>query len=173
MIGTDSRVTFFLNSSVSEVVRALFDLYHSFDLFLFCVCSPLVCAGLRLLRLDMSKLLFLALFGLCLGLLSAFPAFEEHDGKNWVVLVAGSNGWYNYRHQVRDLCATILRTWQQSQLFTTSLPTCCPPGRSVPCLPDCSQERHPRRADCGHDVRWPSHARWVSFICILTTLTQY
>lgn len=32
-----------------------------------------------------------------------------------------------------------------------SFPTCCTPGRCVPCLPDRSQERHPRRADCGYD----------------------
>jgi glycosylphosphatidylinositol transamidase (GPIT) subunit GPI8 len=25
----------------------------------------------------------------------------EDTGKHWVVIVAGSNGWYNYRHQVR------------------------------------------------------------------------
>ncbi|XP_076830314.1 legumain [Brachyhypopomus gauderio] len=41
---------------------------------------------------------------LCLGLeLSAFPAQEQGNGKNWVVIVAGSNGWYNYRHQA-DVC---------------------------------------------------------------------
>lgn len=38
------------------------------------------------------------------------------------------------------------------------------PGRCVPCLPDCPQERHPRRADCGHDVRWPGHKRGVSSV---------
>ncbi|KAG9481810.1 hypothetical protein GDO78_010828 [Eleutherodactylus coqui] len=27
----------------------------------------------------------------------------EDGGKHWVILVAGSNGWYNYRHQA-DLC---------------------------------------------------------------------
>lgn len=27
----------------------------------------------------------------------------EDGGKHWVVIVAGSNGWYNYRHQVRAL----------------------------------------------------------------------
>lgn len=26
----------------------------------------------------------------------------EDGGKHWVVIVAGSNGWYNYRHQVRQ-----------------------------------------------------------------------
>uniref|UniRef100_A0A673BY58 Legumain n=1 Tax=Sphaeramia orbicularis TaxID=375764 RepID=A0A673BY58_9TELE len=46
-----------------------------------------------------------ALLGLSLGLVYAFPAPEEDDdgGKHWVVLVAGSNGWYNYRHQA-DVC---------------------------------------------------------------------
>ncbi|XP_053553516.1 legumain [Bombina bombina] len=34
----------------------------------------------------------------------AFPIDDPEDkGKHWVVLVAGSNGWYNYRHQA-DLC---------------------------------------------------------------------
>lgn len=28
---------------------------------------------------------------------------QEDGGKHWVVLVAGSNGWYNYRHQA-DVC---------------------------------------------------------------------
>lgn len=28
---------------------------------------------------------------------------QPHDGKNWVLIVAGSNSWYNYRHQVRRL----------------------------------------------------------------------
>ncbi|XP_077124121.1 legumain [Ranitomeya variabilis] len=41
----------------------------------------------------------------CLVALStAIPNEDpEDDGKHWVVLVAGSNGWYNYRHQA-DLC---------------------------------------------------------------------
>ncbi|XP_047668960.1 legumain [Tachysurus fulvidraco] len=33
----------------------------------------------------------------------SFPTQETGKGKNWVVLVAGSNGWYNYRHQA-DVC---------------------------------------------------------------------
>lgn len=33
---------------------------------------------------------------------SAVPMDDPEDGgKHWVVIVAGSNGWYNYRHQVR------------------------------------------------------------------------
>ncbi|KAM4691022.1 legumain [Rhinophrynus dorsalis] len=35
---------------------------------------------------------------------SSLPIEDPEDnGKHWVVLVAGSNGWYNYRHQA-DLC---------------------------------------------------------------------
>lgn len=44
---------------------------------------------------------FFALLGLSLGLVNAFPTQDPENGKNWVVIVAGSNGWYNYRHQVR------------------------------------------------------------------------
>ncbi|CDQ86798.1 unnamed protein product [Oncorhynchus mykiss] len=47
----------------------------------------------------------LALLGLLsLGLVAnAFPTQQSENGKNWVVIVAGSNGWYNYRHQA-DAC---------------------------------------------------------------------
>lgn len=31
----------------------------------------------------------------------------EDGGKHWVVIVAGSNGWYNYRHQVGNLSALV------------------------------------------------------------------
>ncbi|XP_073434233.1 legumain [Dendrobates tinctorius] len=38
------------------------------------------------------------------ALSTAIPIEDPEDnGKHWVVLVAGSNGWYNYRHQA-DLC---------------------------------------------------------------------
>ncbi|XP_040266800.1 legumain isoform X2 [Bufo bufo] len=38
------------------------------------------------------------------ALSAAMPIEDPEDGgKHWVVLVAGSNGWYNYRHQA-DLC---------------------------------------------------------------------
>ncbi|KAM6961328.1 legumain [Aplochiton taeniatus] len=49
--------------------------------------------------------LVLAVFGLSLALSIAFPSQSQQtkDGKNWVVIVAGSNGWYNYRHQA-DAC---------------------------------------------------------------------
>lgn len=26
---------------------------------------------------------------------------DDSDGVHWAVIVAGSNGWYNYRHQVK------------------------------------------------------------------------
>uniref|UniRef100_UPI0037E7F7E0 legumain n=1 Tax=Semicossyphus pulcher TaxID=241346 RepID=UPI0037E7F7E0 len=50
----------------------------------------------------MCKFLFL-LLGLSLGLANAFPSPDSDGGKNWVLIVAGSNGWYNYRHQA-DAC---------------------------------------------------------------------
>ncbi|TPP61341.1 Legumain [Fasciola gigantica] len=41
---------------------------------------------------------------LILSLLSGIALGSEgNGGKHWAVLVAGSNGWYNYRHQA-DLC---------------------------------------------------------------------
>ncbi|XP_029317130.1 legumain [Cottoperca gobio] len=53
----------------------------------------------------MFKPVFTVLLGLSLGLVSAFPPPQEDPdgGKHWVVIVAGSNGWYNYRHQA-DAC---------------------------------------------------------------------
>lgn len=51
----------------------------------------------------MFKAISLALLGLSLGLVNAFPSQQPDSGKNWVVIVAGSNGWYNYRHQA-DAC---------------------------------------------------------------------
>lgn len=42
----------------------------------------------------------LVLLGLGLGLVQPLPLQEPEGGKHWVVIVAGSNGWYNYRHQV-------------------------------------------------------------------------
>uniref|UniRef100_A0A671SHK0 Legumain n=1 Tax=Sinocyclocheilus anshuiensis TaxID=1608454 RepID=A0A671SHK0_9TELE len=47
-----------------------------------------------------------AVLGLALSLglgVSGFPAEQPETGKHWVVIVAGSNGWYNYRHQA-DVC---------------------------------------------------------------------
>ncbi|XP_041122497.1 legumain-like isoform X2 [Polyodon spathula] len=43
-----------------------------------------------------------ALLGLALTV-SAIPLEDPEKGKNWVVIVAGSNGWDNYRHQA-DAC---------------------------------------------------------------------
>lgn len=44
----------------------------------------------------------LVLLGFSLALTAtALPMPKAENGKNWVVIVAGSNGWYNYRHQVR------------------------------------------------------------------------
>uniref|UniRef100_A0A8D1CTC2 Legumain n=1 Tax=Sus scrofa TaxID=9823 RepID=A0A8D1CTC2_PIG len=44
-----------------------------------------------------------ALLSLVLGI-GAVPVDDPEDGgKHWVVIVAGSNGWYNYRHQA-DAC---------------------------------------------------------------------
>lgn len=40
---------------------------------------------------------------LCVVCVSGFPAELTEEGKNWAVIVAGSNGWYNYRHQA-DVC---------------------------------------------------------------------
>lgn len=38
----------------------------------------------------------------CLAItVSSLPTPQAEEGKHWVVIVAGSNGWYNYRHQVR------------------------------------------------------------------------
>lgn len=44
-----------------------------------------------------------ALLGLSVGLTAGFPTEEPETGKNWVLIVAGSSGWYNYRHQVIQL----------------------------------------------------------------------
>lgn len=51
----------------------------------------------------MCRSVLFALLGLGLGLVNSFPTEEPDGGKNWVVIVAGSNGWYNYRHQA-DAC---------------------------------------------------------------------
>ncbi|KAM9354687.1 legumain [Pholidichthys leucotaenia] len=51
----------------------------------------------------MSRSVLFVLLGLGLGPVFGFPFPDSQKGKNWVVLVAGSNGWYNYRHQA-DVC---------------------------------------------------------------------
>uniref|UniRef100_A0A8D0DR72 Legumain n=1 Tax=Salvator merianae TaxID=96440 RepID=A0A8D0DR72_SALMN len=43
------------------------------------------------------------LLGCILGITSLPLEDPEDGGKHWVVIVAGSNGWYNYRHQA-DAC---------------------------------------------------------------------
>ena len=111
-------------------------------------------------------LLFLLLLVLLLLLLPLFLLLLlliPQDGELWVLLVAGSNGWFNYRHQVRhrhmqdadppptalvyppDPILTPARTSIRSSTSTTSTPTSnhvpiltpsCP-GRRVSRLPDC------------------------------------
>lgn len=44
-----------------------------------------------------------ALLSLVLGAGAVLEDDPEDGGKHWVVIVAGSNGWYNYRHQA-DAC---------------------------------------------------------------------
>lgn len=51
----------------------------------------------------MRQLVLIALLGLGIGLVAGFPTQEPEGGKHWVLIVAGSNGWYNYRHQA-DAC---------------------------------------------------------------------
>uniref|UniRef100_A0A674MVU9 legumain n=1 Tax=Takifugu rubripes TaxID=31033 RepID=A0A674MVU9_TAKRU len=51
----------------------------------------------------MCKSALLVLLGVSLGLVKSFPSQEPDGGKHWVVIVAGSNSWYNYRHQA-DAC---------------------------------------------------------------------
>lgn len=71
-----------------------------------------------------SSLLLLALAGLA----AAFPADDPLDGgKHWVVIVAGSNGWYNYRHQVRDAGSTAPPN--RARVLT------CPLHRPTPAMP--------------------------------------
>ena len=38
-----------------------------------------------------------------LKLIDSTPYISSQDGDLWVLLVAGSNGWFNYRHQA-DVC---------------------------------------------------------------------
>ncbi|XP_041827681.1 legumain [Melanotaenia boesemani] len=52
----------------------------------------------------MRQSILLALLGLSVGLVIGYPFLDSEDGgKHWVLIVAGSNGWYNYRHQA-DAC---------------------------------------------------------------------
>lgn len=52
-------------------------------------------------REEMCQQVSLLLLGLSLGLVTAFPSQQPDAEKHWVLIVAGSNGWFNYRHQVR------------------------------------------------------------------------
>lgn len=53
------------------------------------------------------KTLLLLLVSCIVGIRTLVLEDPEDKGKHWVVIVAGSNGWYNYRHQVRSgPCAT-------------------------------------------------------------------
>lgn len=87
--------------------------------------TPVIHAGLPHKAKDMCKLVFLALLGLSLGLVNAFPSSSSSElpdsGKNWVVIVAGSNGWYNYRHQVR---AGVKTTWNRCHNVVLSSANC-------------------------------------------------
>jgi len=49
------------------------------------------------------SLLVLTVFGAANGLAPRDIPTAPEDGELWAVLVAGSNGWYNYRHQA-DVC---------------------------------------------------------------------
>lgn len=111
-----------------------------------------------------SSLLLLALAGLA----AAFPTEDPADGgKHWVVIVAGSNGWYNYRHQVRDAPPRPGRsTGLPNRARVLTLPLL--PGRRLPCLPDRAPERDPGRADRGDDVRRPGAERSVSSLLCST-----
>lgn len=92
----------------------------------------------------MSRAVFVALLGLSLGLVHALPSQQPDGGKHWVLIVAGSNGWYNYRHQVTtlsniDLSVTIRMWWSVVQISPKMKPlplhgTCFPaPLTSVSC----------------------------------------
>ena len=118
----------------------------------------------------MFKSVFAVLLGLSLGLVNALPTQEPDKGKNWVVIVAGSSGWYNYRHQVRGVHETDpskspyhVQTLHDPIVFLYNLHfdkirhmllKCAPkpssnavfllPGRCLPCLSNRPQEWHPR-----------------------------
>lgn len=49
------------------------------------------------------ELLFLGL-----SLVAASAEKDDAEGKHWALVVAGSSGWYNYRHQVTLSYATKL-----------------------------------------------------------------
>lgn len=69
----------------------------------------------------MCRSVLFALLGLTAGLVIGFPTQEEENsgGKHWVLIVAGSNGWYNYRHQVklRPSCELCMTRWFSLMVF--------------------------------------------------------
>ncbi|KAF7246423.1 hypothetical protein EG68_09566 [Paragonimus skrjabini miyazakii] len=54
-------------------------------------------------RISASVIVVICLVGLTQALNSHSAIFNSDPKKNWVVLVAGSDGWWNYRHQ-SDVC---------------------------------------------------------------------
>ncbi|KAF5396354.1 hypothetical protein PHET_10339 [Paragonimus heterotremus] len=54
-------------------------------------------------RVSASVIAIICLLGLTQALNSHSAIFNSDPKKNWAVLVAGSNGWWNYRHQ-SDVC---------------------------------------------------------------------
>lgn len=46
----------------------------------------------------LAELLFLGL-----SLVAASGEKDGAEGKHWALVVAGSSGWYNYRHQVNSM----------------------------------------------------------------------
>ncbi|XP_060037354.1 legumain [Erinaceus europaeus] len=68
---------------------------------------PRSAAGLQISTAELQRRRMMWLLAVALGMAlgsGAVPADDPEDhGKHWVVIVAGSNGWYNYRHQA-DAC---------------------------------------------------------------------
>lgn len=118
----------------------------------------------------MCRSALLVLLGLSLELVNSFPSQEPEGAKHWVVIVAGSNGWYNYRHQVRGSVTKLLiqpvtmHHWPWSLWLFLQ-------GWRMSRVPDCPQKWDPRWADCGYDV-WRLGPKWnVSLLlCIMSSL---
>ncbi|KAA3673891.1 legumain [Paragonimus westermani] len=56
-----------------------------------------------MLRVSASAIAIICLVGLTQASNSQSAIFNSDPKKNWAVLVAGSDGWWNYRHQ-SDVC---------------------------------------------------------------------
>ncbi|KAF8567870.1 hypothetical protein P879_03008 [Paragonimus westermani] len=54
-------------------------------------------------RVSASAIVVICLVGLTQASNSQSAIFNSDPKKNWAVLVAGSDGWWNYRHQ-SDVC---------------------------------------------------------------------